>query len=355
VLFSSLSGGGTSGGQVASSARITQVSSGGRTLYTSTGAINTNPATRLNAAPFGPFVGTKTEPKSKIPQLITVAGGATNVTVTTDGKSTGSAAMTFVQGEYAGAVKGSITTGANQTESFGSHSGSVGFVGSSNAPVTLNVNRATSSSQHSVDVTLANAGGADQLTLGNGNGAVTLSPTGKATSFTLTLSGSQSQGLPETFSSGPITIGAKQTAKITDTHWGALGGGSLKLQIGKRTVTLHNHTKKPKGAKIIKLHVTSTHKKHHAHQVTFTVKAKLPKLAKGSQAFVLWLVHRGHKLLKQHRLVLLATKRAVNAKWTTKMPKAKGLKFTAVIVTIAVLGTTERSAATSRSTRFSVP
>lgn len=352
LLFSSNGGSGSSGRDVASSARITQVSSGGRTFYSSPGVVNTNPTSRLNAAPFGPFVGAKTEPKGKIPQLIAVGGGATNVKVASDGKSTGSAAMTFVQGQYAGEVKGSTTSGAAQTESFGSHLGSVGFTGSSNSPVTLDVSRAASSSQHSVDVTLAHAGTADQLTLGSGNGAVRLSHSGKATSFTLTMSGAQSHGLPQTFSSGSIKIGAKQTATITAPHWGALGGATLKLRVGKHTVTLHNHTKKPKGARISNLRVTSTHK--HPHKLSFHVTAKLPRLATGSQAFVIWLVHRGHHLLKRHQVVLRATKRVVNARWTTTLAKAKGLRITAIIVTIAVHGTTERSAAASRSARFAV-
>jgi hypothetical protein len=352
ALFSSSGAPGTSRGAAVSAAKITQVSSGGRTLYTSTGVLNTNPSTRLDAAPFGPFVAAHTAVK-KLNPLIAVAGSVHGLTVSTNGRSAGPTALSFVQGPYAAQVMGSTAKGAAQTESFSPRGGSVRFAGTSKKPVTLNVTRSTKQSEHSVAITLAHAGSADNLTLSSGKGAVTFTHSGQATSFTLTLSGSQSQGLPETFTSGPMTLGKNQTARLTSTHWGGLGGSTLTVQIGSRSVTLHNHTRRPAAATITKLHATTSHK--HRNKVTLRVTAKLPRLPTGSRAFVIWLVHRGHHLIATHHRLLLTAKRTAHAAWTTKLAKHKHLTFTAVVVTIAVNGTAEESAKTKRSTVFAVP
>ncbi len=349
-LFSSNSAPGSA--SRSSAAAITQVSSGGRTLYGSGGGLNTNPSTRLAAMPMPAFVSGST---ASVGQLIDVGKHVRSLKVSTTGSKTGGATLTYVQGAYAGEVQTSTSSGAKQGGSFNSKAGTVGYTGTTTNPVTLDVARTATNDEHDVSVTVAKPGSADALTLGAGKGAVTLSHTGAATTFTITLSGNTKGGLPQTFTGKPIALGANQSAHVDSISWGH-SGGTVKVKVGTKTITLHNLTAKPHGAKITTLHVSKKGKK----AIDAVLKMKLPKLPAGSQAIAVWFVHNGHKLLTTHRVVLSTGKRSVTSRWLIKLAKHKKwrhkrLTFTAVVVTIAVHGGAEKAASSHRSTHYRVP
>ena len=349
-LFSSNSAPGSA--SKSSAATITQVSSGGRTLYGSGGGLNMNPSTRLAAMPMPGFVSGST---ASVGQLIDVGKHVHSLKVSTTGSKTGGATLTYVQGAYAGEVQTSTTSGAKQGGSFDSNAGTVGYTGTTTNPVTLDVARTGTTDEHDVSVTVASPGSADALTLGAGKGAVTLSHTGAATTFTITLSGNTKGGLPQTFTGKPIALGANQSAHVDSISWGR-SGGTVKVKIGGKTITLHNLTAKPRGAKITTLHVSKKSKK----TIDGVLKVKLPKLPTGSQAIAVWFVHNGHKLLATHRVVLSIGKPSVTSNWLIKLSKHKKwrhkrLTFTAVVVTIAVHGGAEKAASSHRSTHYRVP
>jgi hypothetical protein len=287
--------------------------------------------------------------------LVAVEGSVQRVRATTDGTKSGPATITFIKGGYAGEVQGSTSLGSVQTDSFSAQSGNAGFAGASSKPITIDVSRASGSTQHHVTVSLAKAGTADYLTLGSGTGVVTLSHSGPATRFTLGLTGSAPNGLPETFTTRPISIGANQSAHLGGIKWGATGG-RLTVKIGGREITVHNLTPAPRAANITRLHVARKGRR----KLDVSLKAKLPSLPTGSQAFVVWLVHRGHKLLASHHTALPASKRAVSTRWLIALAKHKNLRhkklrFTAVVLTIAIHGATERAATKTRSVGLRVP
>jgi hypothetical protein len=350
ALFSS---NGASSGSTAAAARVTQVSSGGRTLYDNSGALNTNAATRLQAAPMGPFVstGSAAEPG----QLFALGKQVGNsVHVTTEGTQAGNAAMTLVRGAYAGSVKASTTAGAVQSQSFAAGSGKVSFSGPSDTPVTLSVSRSTSSTEHTVSVTLGQAGTSDSLQLGGGHGAVTLAHTGPATTLKLTLSGSSAGGLPTTFRSPSFTLGSGESLSISNAKWGK--GGSVTVQVGSRRLTLANHASKAARATISKLHVS----RHHKNSIHVRLKGRLPKLSTTSTATILWLVQHGHTLIRSHRTTLHVSSRRVSKTWAIKQSSLhkwanKKLTFRAIVVTASVHGLQEAGGVRSRSTTYTIP
>ena len=228
LLFSSAGAAGSAGGSAPAAARVTQLTgAGGKALFGRDGSLNTGSATRLDAAPFAPFVGPGAS-ASRSPQLIVVGPGVGPLTVTARGTSAGGTTETLVDSGFVGTVGASIAKGGTAQTSFSASAGTVGFTGTTSTPLSLGVDRVTAAGSESVVVTTADAqAGSASLTIGAGAGPVTLTRRGPATTFTMTLSGETGNGLPASFTSGPIAVGPGQTARITGIHWGSLAGTSL--------------------------------------------------------------------------------------------------------------------------------
>jgi hypothetical protein len=345
AIFSSKSGPGSTQSSRASAATITQVSSGGKTLYASDGSLNMT-STRLNAAPFGPFVASPST--SPATQLIAVGGKVNDLTVSTKGRTNGPGAMTFAHGGYVGQISTGTATGAVQTDSFNSTSGSVGVKGSLSGPVTLGVTQGTGQGSHTVSLAVAKAGTADNLTVGS-KGSVNFLHDGGSTTVALTLSAAGADALPKTLTTKSLQVGSGQKVSINGITWTKLGA-TVTVHIGGRTLKLHTTSRATKAATIQHLSVTSAAK----HKTKLAITAQLPKLAAGSQVELVWLVHRGHHRVATHVVGLTTFKRREHLSWTTRLKKARGLTFTALIVTIAVHGAAESSAAHTRSKSFRV-
>jgi hypothetical protein len=304
-------------------------------------------ATRLDAAPLGPFVATPAAAPND-PQLIAVGGKTNNLTVATKGRIGGSSAMTFVHGGYTGQVSGSTTTGAAQTDSFNSASGSVGVAGSPSGAVTLGVTQATAAGSHTVSLKVASAGTADDLTVGS-NGTVGFTHKGGATAVALTLSAVGAHALPQTLTTKSVNIGPGQGLSITGISWNRIGT-TVTVHLGGRTIKLRATARGTSAATIAHLSATSAPK----HKVRLAITATLPKLPAGSQVEMVWLVHRGRHLVATHHVDVVSLSRRQHLSWTTRLKKGQHLTFTAVAVTIAVHGTAESGAARSRSKAFHV-
>jgi hypothetical protein len=344
ALFSSATGPGSTGSSRASAATITQVSSGGKTLFASNGSLNMS-SSRLNAAPFGPFVAT---PTSKIPRLIAVGGGISALTVSTHGRTDGSSAMTFAHGGYVGQVGGSTSTGAAQTESFNSASGAVGVTGSFPGPVTLAVTQGTEGGSHTVSLAVAKAGTADNLTVGS-TGSVNFVHKGGSTSVALTISAAGAHSLPSTLTTKSVQVAAGQKVSIKGISWSKLGT-TVTVHVGARTIKLRDTAGATKATTIAALSVAPAAK----HKTKLAITATLPKLASGSQVEIVWLVHKGRQKIASHVVALTSFKRREHLIWTTKLKTARHLTFTALAVTIARHGAVESGAARSRSKTFRV-
>ncbi len=351
LLFSSAGAPGSAGANAAAAAHLTQLTgAGGQTLYGKNGSLNRDAATRLDAAPFGPFVGPGAS-AARSPQLIVVGPGLNQVQVTARGTTQGGTAETFVDGGFVGTVAASTPKGASGRTSFSAPAGSVGFTGTTSTPLSLEVNRVTASGSQSVLVTTSGAkGGSDMLMLGAGGGAITLARRGPATTFTMTLSGESHNELPGTFTTGAISIGPGQTASISGIHWTSLAGASLTARVGGKSWKLRNRTA---AFRLVNIGQVQELPGTHQH-VRLVVTGSLAKLAGGSDVAVVWVVRHGKSVLAQHEVALQVQHGSFTSSWTVRLAKAKGITFTAVLVAVGRKGATEISSTATRSVTFSV-
>jgi hypothetical protein len=351
LLFSSGGAPGSAGAGAPAAAHLAQLTGpGGKTLYQKNGSLNTDPATRLDAVPFAPFVATGAT-ASPSPQLTVVGPGVKQLTVTTRGANAGATAETFVAGGFVGTVAASTPRGAPGQTSFSASAGTVGFTGATSAPLSLGVDRVSSAGSESVEVTTSDAkGGTDMLTLGAGGGAVTLTRQGPAATFTMTLSGVTRNGLPASFTSGPVPIGPGQTASISGIRWSSLAGTSLTAHVGTKSLKLANRAALVHLVNIAKLtELAGTHQ-----HVRLVVTGSLAKLAGGSDVAVVWVVRHGKSVLARHEVALEALHGSFTSSWTVRLGKAKGITFTAVVVAVGTKATTEVASAATRSLTFAV-
>lgn len=335
-------------GATGSAARISQVSSAGKTLYTPSGALNSNPSTRLAAAPMAALVGSG----SAATPMIDVSGQVRQLQVATTGTGSGTAALSFAQGPYVAQLRARTAHGQVQTGSFDSGQGTVGYTGSSNRKVSLSVARDTGASARTVAVTLGAAGQQDQLGL-DAHGAVTLSHQGPRTTFVVSLSGGSTHGMPQTFTSQPVSIGPGQIATVSHLSWGTLGRRLLMSVSGHRVV-LHDHAKKPRHGTISAITVSA--KNRH---LRVRVGARFPKLPKTTVNTLVLMVHAGHKLLATYRGGL-PVRRHVSRTWSLKLSRHRQrrhrrLTFTAILATSAPRGLTAALGTASRSAGYQVP
>ncbi len=349
LLFSSAGTAGSTGASAAAAAHVTQLTGpGGKALFAKNGSLDTDPATRLDAAPFAPFVGPGAS-ASRSPQLIVVGPGVHQLTVTARGTSRGGTTETMVDGGFVGTVGASIAKGSSAQVSFSAAAGTVGFSGTTSTPLSLGVNRVSAAGSESVVVTTADTkGGSDLLTIGAGTGAVTLTRRGPATTFTMTLSGETGNGLPASFTTGPVPVGAGQTASITGIHWNSLAAASLTARVGGKSLKLRNRAQAVRLVDIARVKELAG-----AHQhVSLVVAGSLAKLPAGSDVAIVWVVRKPSS--PATKWPLKAQHGSFSSSWSLRLAKATGITFTAVVVAVGAKGATELSGTATRSLTFSV-
>jgi hypothetical protein len=312
---------------------------GGRALYSAHGGLDTNRATRLEAAPFAPFVA-RGQSISNRPQLVVVSPSVRQLTVSTTGVRGGADTETFVDGGFLGTVGASTDAGTHQQVAFSAASGTVGFTGATPAPLSLQVDQVTPTGSRIVQVSSVGATrGTATLTLDRANGAVTLVHHGGAATFALTLSADPRGGLPASFSSGPVNLGAAQVMSLPSVNWGHLATARVPMRVGKRALLLGNRLKALHLAEISKLRVLpSTH-----HRLRLVVNGKLSGLGPGSSALAVWLVHKGKRLLARHSVALPPGDEKFSASWSVQLPAARGLTFSAEVLAVSMKGAIARS------------
>ncbi len=349
LLFSSGGAPGSAGASGPAAGRVTQVSAAGKTLYSKSGTLNADRATRLDAAPFAPFVGPSAK-AARTPQLTVVGPGVNQIAVATTGTGSGAIAETFVGGGSVESVDASTHKGTHQDISFSPATGAVGFSGPNSTPLMLAVDRVTTGGSYSATVTSSSIkGGSDSLSLTPG-GNIVLSRGGPAATFTVALSGEVHNGLPATFTSRPISIGSGQSARLSGIRWSALAASSATLTVGGRHLQLRNLSTAVHLVTISKLRVVP---RAHRH-VSLVVIGDLSKVPGSTMAAIVWVVHRGKRALARHEVVLAVGHGPFTSSWTVLIAKAKGDTFTAEVVAVASEGTSEESGTTARSVTFSV-
>jgi hypothetical protein len=231
-------------------ATVTQLTdAAGHTLIGADGRLNTDPHTRLDAAPFAFLNG-----GAPSNDMIYLVGGDSAVTETVQGNSTGTYSATLFGNGVAAQVDGPSTPGATDQLSLDSQGN--GFTFNTDAPqksVSIDlIAHATDGSAATAAISTTsfqNAG--DRVTFDPAGKALTYHHAGAATTLTLALSWTGAQGQPATFTTpalhlvpgDAVTIAqpggqhaAVATALLTLTH---RGGGQTQQTLHPASTALH--------------------------------------------------------------------------------------------------------------------
>jgi hypothetical protein len=324
-----------SAGATAAPSHTTQLSAGTRTLYAANGHLNTDPATRLNATPFAPAVGARVPRR----EMYLLGKGAADFTQTVVGTRSGADTYTLLEHGLIAQIDTHASRGVSDQLDLHPSSNQIGFrTSAARAPLTLTLTGGgDGGSWHTASVTTTSFHGAgDGIRLNASHDTLSFAHSGRATTFSFTLSSLQHDGAPGSFASGPIAIGARQTASISSIRWSNLGGSTLKVRIGRRTLTVVNHLK-PR--RLVRTTMLMAHKTRDDTE-KLTVHATLARLPHGATIAIAWLVrHAGHTVAR-HVVRLASNRRALRRTWTFE-PKAIGTyTATARVIVVTPVGAT---------------
>ncbi len=330
---------------------VTQLSDGaGHTLFAANGALNTNPATRLAAAPFSPLVGTRAHSAANGAQapiiLLPPGVGALKATISDTG--TGPDTHTLIGHGFAGQIDTQASTGGKDTLALLPGGGQVGFsTEAAHKPLTLTLVAAASNERRTAQIsTTSFAGPGDTLAFTAGQSGLAFTHHGGATTFSLTLSGLGPRSAPSIFQSGPLHIAAGATAHIGAIRWSSLAGSSIRVTIGGRTIVVHNRLRASRLASV----KTLSAKKGRHGTVSLTIAAALHHAPAGAQLAFIWTVQSGGRVLARHTALERAGR--TSASYTFK-PAHKGrFTLTGTVVVVTISGVAQTTSKASRRLTF---
>lgn len=114
---------------------------------------------------------------------------------------------------------------------------------------------------------------------------------------------------------------------------GHLATAHISMRVGIRVLLLNNRLKALHLAAISRLALPSTH-----HRLRLVVNGKLSGLGPGSSALVVWLVHKGKRLVAQHSMALRPLDEKFSASWAVQLPTTPGLIFSAEAFAVSMEG-----------------
>jgi hypothetical protein len=309
--------------------RTTQLTGpGGRTLYGGNGQPNSNPATRLNAAPFAPAVGGG----AARPEMFVLGRGASDFRQTLVGTGSGADSYTLLGSSLIARIGTRAAKGVTDQLTLKPSANTIGFsTTAAHTPVALTMTGTAGGAAHTATVaTTSFRGGGDTLSFNGSHTSLTFAHKGLATTFTIVLSSLQHNGAPSSFSSGPLRIGAGQAAQIGGVSWSGLAGGSLRVRIGGHTFTVANHLHLARLARIARVKAT-----HGRHGVTLAVTARLARLPRGATVAFVWVVRSGGRIVATQAVPVTAgIGKVLTRAWTFKARRSRHYQLTARVMVI---------------------
>ncbi len=348
-LFTSNS---SDGGSAPASSQVTQLEdASGHKLLGPDGQPNPDPATRPEAVQFGGLVGARAAATSAVASqsyLLAARAGAFKETVT--GEASGNDTHTLLGNGFASQVSTGARNGAKDTLGFTSSSPQVSFTTTAgHKPLSLALVKTTHGQARTVQLTTTSfGGGGDSLVLSGSAGALTFSHRGAAATFSLTLSAAGRDGAPETFSSGRIRIGKGATATVSGIRWSKLAGSTLHVRVGGHRLTLRNHSRRVRLARVRALSA----RRAGAHRVALKISAALHRLPAGSSLAYSWVVRRGGRVIAHHAVIRSAAHRS--ATYTLKGLSHGSYRVIGTVAVLAHSGLTTQASLATRRVRFSV-
>lgn len=314
IIFGSAGPGDTTGGGSTAPApsAVTQLTdASGHTLYGPGGALNTNPATRLGAVPFAPLVaglgpgvaGGAAHAATATPappgQVLLLPPHTTTLRETVTGTGAGADTHTLLGPGFVGQIDTQASHGVSDTLTLTPGGGTVGFsTQAAHKPLTLTLLTDAGPERRSAQIsTTSFAGPGDAVAFADSSHTgLSFTHHGRATTFSLTLSAQGPRSAPSVFQSGPLRIGAGAHVRVGSIHWSALGGSTLRVTIGRRTLLVHNRARPTRLATIKRLSA----KRGRGGSVSLTIAAQIARMPAGAQLEFTWIVRGAGHVVATH-------------------------------------------------------
>jgi hypothetical protein len=321
---------------------VTQITSGGRRLYSSPGVINTDPATALRATPWVPSTQAADGEATSEGYLLAAGPGASyKVEVT----GTRKAAQTrTVLGQN---VVAQLTTDAKPgvTDEFSvvPAADKVGYDPAGSAPAPLNVKmmvRTGDGSTRTAEVDTKTQG-ADTVSFDPSQGAIVIDHQGPPTTVDLTLSSTPKAGLPVAVKA-KVKLAGKTKTTLKPKSWKRLSQGRLTVKSKGRSRTVAVRRARVTGATITGVSITGKGKARAAR-----VKVRVPSSVSAGTANVSYLLRRGRRVIASSS----ASAGAPGSRtltWKLPAKARRGDRVVAAITTIVARGATMNSVASRR-------
>lgn len=339
VLFGSAFGGlvGQAGAESAAPpAGTTQVSSGGRRLFSEPGVVNTDPESALKATPWVPATGTG----SSVEGFILGAGAGADYTVDIKGTRAGTQTRTVLSRDAVSQVTSTTRVGVTDKLAVSPADAGIGFTSGGGAvSLTLeSMARAADSTTRSVE--LKTRGSSDAIAFDRGRGGVRITHRGAPATVQLTLS-SSGRGLPQA-ARVSLRLGGKGVTTIKPESWTRLQGGTLIVRANGRTSRLSLRAQRARGATVTGLTI--------AKRIA-RARVRVPAGVASGTATVTFAVTQGRRVLATRSLP--AGKSGTRTlSWRLPAKAGRRSRVTAVATTIVPNGTIFNTAVSRRSARL---
>jgi hypothetical protein len=296
ILFSSA-------GPAGSATRTIQLADGaGHSLFGPGGKLNSDPATRLQATPFAPFMG----PAAAVETFL-VALNLGVILQTVEGTAAIPSHHTLMASDFVARVDTEAIVGVSDQISF-DPTGGVGFkTEAARKALTASIVTRTKAGVQSAELTTTSLrDGADEFRFDQTRSDVILHHVGTSVSVRLRLASLQKNASPMAFESGLLQIGPGETATFSPANWSHLDAVSMTLrgpEGQERRTILQNSLKTSLLGRIVGLDVDDkTAKTLQARSLEIT--SRLGSIPPGSQVAVAWTVREAGRTVAHEQRML---------------------------------------------------
>jgi hypothetical protein len=336
---------------VGSATRTTQLADGaGHSLFGPSGKLNGDPATRLQATPFAPFLG----PAAAVEDFL-VAPSTGMIVQSVQGIAAISDHHTLIASDFVARVDTEATVGVSDQIGF-DPKGGVGFqTKAARKPLTASIVTRTKGMVQSAELTTTSLrDGVDEFRFDPTRSDVIFHHTSTAVPFRLQLSSLHNGASAATFDSGPLQIGAGETATFSPATWDHLDAVIMTVRDPggqERRTILRNYLKTTPLGRIVVLDVDDKVSKRPRAR-SLEVISRLDRLPPDSQVAIAWTVRDAGRIVAHEEQTLRETELRPGLRrdrFIFNAPAAGDYTVRADLVIITTQGVIQASRTSTRS------
>jgi hypothetical protein len=313
---------------------VTQVTdSAGKRMFDAAGNLNTNPSTRLPAAPFAPLdAGVRRTADGQQAPFILLPANERAVRQRIRDNGSGPDTHVLMAHGMLAEIDTRANPGSQDQLTLAPGGSGAGFAtDASSKPLALTMLGGFGHRRESATVTTTGFhGGSDNIALAGGG--LVIRHRGAATALTIRLAVSGAGTLPATFESGRVHLPANGTARIAHVNWAGLGRSLLRLRLGGRAVVLRNRLPRLPRLSILSLRA----KRLRGARVGLIVRLARRRLPRDTQLLLQWTLRRGTKVAAAYTQLLSGHTRT--ASYTAAVPPPGGYRATVAVTALRTSG-----------------